>query len=76
MSKKNVKVVVEMNVSFESYNDKAKDGKAKNQIRKFVRDVLDDCSYIPLYVERDDDGSDIEDVTHSTRIKITECSFE
>lgn len=68
---KTIKVKVEVEVPFHSYGTEAKDARAVGDIRRWIKSSLTrECSYIPLYVDKDDSGATIEDSTSKTKVKL------
>ena len=69
----NLDVTCTFKTSFHSYKSAAKNKRAVNAIKKWVRETLEnECSYIPIYVETDGHGSVIEDTSRRlSHIKIT-----
>lgn len=66
-----MKINIEIDVDFSPYDTKRKNERAETSIRAWVLEVVrDSCSYIPMYIERDCNGSMIEDCTKKSRIKI------
>ncbi|MEE8113880.1 MAG: hypothetical protein V3T23_05950 [Nitrososphaerales archaeon] len=71
MSKRIAYVAVYLEVPYEGYSSKAKNNKADAEIRRWVRETAqNELSFIPLYVEKEPDGSYIEDVTDKSKIKV------
>lgn len=65
-----MKVVAEMDVSFESYGNKKLDRKAISEIKRVVKDILDyHGSHLTLYVQKDG-RSFIEDSTDRTKTTV------
>ena len=71
MAKRIAYVAVYLEVPYHEYNTKAKNSKADAEIRRWVREtVQNELSFIPMYVEKEPDGSYIEDVTDKAKIKV------
>jgi hypothetical protein len=55
---------------YESYDKKHLDKKAEKSIIFWLEDTLkSECSYVPMYVEKDENGSFIEDCTSQITFK-------
>lgn len=68
--RKTLKVNIQLEVPWHSYGAKG-DKKAEAHIRRWIRDVLrNELSFIPLYVEKDDTGASIEDVTGQIKSRV------
>ncbi len=68
---KTVKLKIELTIPFEDYKNKKWNLKAKNHIKKWVKDtMIQELSYIPLYVEKYN-GSWIEDSTGLIKNKVS-----
>ena len=71
--KETVKLIVEIEVPFASYEKESFNKKARKGIIKWVKETcLDHLSYIPLYVKPGDYGALEEDSTEKTKIKVVE----
>lgn len=67
---RHIKITAEVVLSFEQYGNEELDNIAKKQIQRYVKDILmDQLTYIPIYVEKDENGALIEDCTKRTIIK-------
>lgn len=72
-SQQHFTVKCKITVPFYEYGTKAKNTKARNQIKRWIKETLvGDCSFISLYVERDEFGSPIEDCSGPTKIKVND----
>ena len=72
MAKRTVRVLVELEVPYHEYKTKAQNNRAASQIRRWVRDTArNEFRFIPLYVEKEPNGSYFEDVTEKARMKVT-----
>lgn len=71
MAKRIAYVAVYLEVPYEGYSSKTKNEQAERQIRRWVREtVQNELSFIPMYVEKESDGSYIEDVTNKSKIRV------
>tara|TARA_Y100000034_G_scaffold43496_3_gene53127 strand:- start:42850 stop:43056 length:207 start_codon:yes stop_codon:yes gene_type:complete len=61
-------VTIEVEVPFHEYDTAAKNKKARQDIKNWLKESLRD--YIPLYVERDKNGSFIEDCSNKIKAKV------
>jgi len=66
MRKKVVNIRIE--VKYPSYDTKEKNSRADRDIKKWIRESFEDFGVIPLYIEKDSYGSDIEDLTRPCKI--------
>ena len=68
-----IKLTLEIEVQFHGYKTKRLNQKARTGIRKWIRDAAQHhLCFIPMYVEKGEDGSLIEDCSSRTKIKILE----
>lgn len=69
---KKVKLTVSVEVPFYPYNTVVKNRKALIQIKRWLRDLLNnEACYVPLYVEKDNEaGGYIEDATSAIKYSI------
>lgn len=70
MTIKKINLLASIEISYYPYKNKKKNKKAETDIVRWVRSSLEDINYIPLYIEREENGSAIEDITQKARIKI------
>ena len=74
MARRIVRVSIELEIPYEEYKTKAMNNRAASQISRWSRDAArDHLSFIPLYVEKEADGSYIEDCTRKAKIVVTRC---
>lgn len=59
-------IQIEVKTSFDSYKTKRKDNTAIKHIRKWIVDSIKGSCPIPLYIEKDSNGSFIEEMTETT----------
>ena len=57
-------------IPYHQYKAKKKNKRAETSIIRWAKDYLNALNYVPLYIERDKNGSAIEDTTEMARIKI------
>ena len=62
----------EIEVPFSSgYSSKKDQAKAQKAVEKWIRECLKiDCSFIPIYIVKDEFGSYIEDCSKKTKTKV------
>ena len=71
-----VKVTCELEVPFFSYEKKSLDKEAERQIKRWIKDALagdvvtEGIRYIPLFVEKDEDGELFDDSTGRVKLKV------
>lgn len=64
-------VDVQLVVPFLSYENDKMDRKAQRDIERWVKETMrNDLSFIPLYVEKGENGSPIEDSTRKAICKV------
>lgn len=69
MIKHKLKLAIE--VEFESYGNKRLDQKAIGCINKYILATLkNECGHIPLYIQKDENGSVLEDATKKLKIQV------
>ena len=69
--KQTIKFNVALDITFHEYDSRTKNRRAASHIKRWIKDTLDShCSFIPIYVERDENGSYIEDCTRKSKIKV------
>lgn len=69
-------ITVTLQTSFCSYENQAKDKKVLKQIAKYVKETLqNEASFIPLYIEKDEHGSAIEDSSKKSSIEIKQAKL-
>lgn len=72
MAKRTVRVLVELEIPYEEYKTKAQNSRADASIRRWISETArSELSFIPLYVEKEPDGSYIEDCTSKAKIVVT-----
>lgn len=71
-----VKFQVEIEVSYVPYYNKGYNNKANKQIKDWVKEWLGEPTSIPLYIQKDLYGSDIEDATKMLKVKFKEVTYE
>lgn len=64
-----MKFNIEIEAKYYPYSTKAKNKKADAQIKKWIKSLLE-FEHIPLYIEKDENGSYIEDCTKQIKIKL------
>ena len=70
---RSIKFTCEIEVPFHEYKTKKLNKKAFSYIKRWLRDCFKNTSqlnFIPLYVEKDEDGCWIEDACSESKIKI------
>ena len=70
MSRRQVKILIEITTEFESYDNDELNELAFQDIREYVEESFDVLGYIPLYVEKNEHGSWIEDSTSEVKTKV------
>lgn len=64
-------IVVTIEVPFYSYENKKLDDLARREIKRWIKETVEnELSYIPMYVEKDNHGSYLEDCSRKTKISI------
>ena len=63
-----VKLTCELEIPYESYSNLSLYKKAEKSILNWIKGMFIDCFNIPLYIEKDDDGSYIEDCTGKIKV--------
>lgn len=67
-----VKIKAEIEVPFYAYDTKRLNEKAKREIKRWIKETLNNqLSYIPLWVEKDEYGTAIEDCAKKSKIKVS-----
>ncbi len=62
------KCKIEVEVQFEAYQTKALNKKAHQAIKKYLKDLIKDQSFISVYIDQDEDGSAIESCFEITKV--------
>lgn len=63
--------VIKIKAPFFSFGNKKKDRKAKNQIKKYILELLEhNASFVPIYVDQDEYDGFIEDCTRKVEFKL------
>lgn len=71
MARRVVHVLVEIAVPYEEYSSKAKNDRAAAQITRHVREIArEELSFIPLCIDKNADGSCIEDCSGESKIVV------
>lgn len=74
MKRIKTKFSVEIEVPFEPYKTAKLNRKAINHIKRWITEALQqDLSFIPLYIEKDEHGSSIEDCSCRTKFTVKTC---
>lgn len=68
MKTRNVKLFVEINVPYDSYDTDVENQKADKHIKKWFMDLLKTDSKIPIYI-RKFDGHFVEDMSKKIKVK-------
>lgn len=63
-----MKITIEIEAKYDPYSTEAKNIKADRQIKNWLRSLLD-MEHIPLYIDKDENGSAIEDCTRRLKVK-------
>lgn len=74
-----MKAIVDLRISapFSTYGDRKLDKKALKQIKRYIEEkVKDECNFLPLYVNKDENGEYIEGCTRKTSVKLTKAMLK
>lgn len=74
-----MKAVVDLRIiaPFHTYGDKKRDKKALIQIKRYIEEkVKEECNFLPLHIDKDQDGHAIEDCTRKTSVKLTKAHLK
>lgn len=64
-------ITCNIEVPYCPYKNKKMNKKAEQCIKKWIKEILQsEASFIPLYVEKDDNGSAIEDCAKLSKIEV------
>jgi len=67
-------MLVEIEVPFHEYDNIKKNTKAMSQIKRWIISAIrEESLFVPLYVDKDENGSVIEDATGKSKAKIVRC---
>ena len=61
------RILIEIEASFHAYDSDAKNKRAKKHIETWIMDSID--RHVPIYAEKDENGSYIEDCTRKIKVK-------
>lgn len=73
MSKKKVTITVDLEIEFNAYTTQRKNIRAAKHLRKWVEDTVKELvgnDSIPLYIEKDENGSAIEEYATGTKANV------
>lgn len=69
MKRKKVKFKTEIVLSFFPYDSKKKNERARSSLRRTIRNALRNSDFYAMYIEKDEGGSQIEDVAQVVSVK-------
>ena len=64
-----VKCTIEITAEYHKYDKEVTNRSADKHIRRWIKESMNDLRHIPIYAEKDENGSYIEDCTRKVTIK-------